>query len=119
MKIKDYLEKWGFEKNLTYLDCYGEGITSLEGIEEYSSKLTTLDIAHNPIKSLKGIEKCNKLESVMFDIECMEDIQEVYNLLNKLPDLKRLPCGILTKEIKEKYFAVLKRKIVEKYVNNI
>jgi len=77
MILKDWLDKnytKEEQKSLTLLICFGEGITSLEGIELLVN-LEYLDCDVNLLLSLKGIDNLSKL-------------QRLYCYNNKLTSLK-------------------------------
>ncbi|WP_394916241.1 leucine-rich repeat domain-containing protein [uncultured Robinsoniella sp.] len=67
-------------KNLKQLDVAVNEITSLSGIENL--KLTSLDISHNKLKSLKWIEKLTNLKSLNINDNHLTSIKELKSLVN-------------------------------------
>ena len=90
MILKEYLDK-NYTKeqqnNLTMLSCSGEGITSLEGIEQLVN-LKYLHCTNNKLTSLKGIEQLVNLENLDCDNNKLSSLRGIENLDN----LKWLYC---------------------------
>ncbi|MFX1363304.1 MAG: leucine-rich repeat domain-containing protein [Promethearchaeota archaeon] len=99
-----------------------EIIENVEGLGEYSEEIIELDLSHNRITSLKGLEKLKNLKKLsmknnyikklewleglnnleFLDLSGNIDIEEIPDLLNKLPKLKIVKLtGCRIKEFSE------------------
>jgi len=87
MILKEYLDKnytKEQQKNLIRLNCHGENITSLEGIEQFVN-LKHLNCSYNELTSLKGIEKLTNLENLHCyynNLTSLKGIEKLNNLVN-------------------------------------
>jgi len=123
MKLKDWLDNnytVQEQKNFTSLDCSGEGITSLKGIEGLT-KLEELNCHSNKLISLKGIENLNKLGRLVCygnklrslkGIENLDKLKTLYSHNNPLPysnyDLKNLKLDVKKEVRQDKIHKLLK-----------
>ena len=84
MKLQEWLDR-NYTKeeqlNLTSLDCYNGGLTSLEGVEKLNN-LTILDCSNNSLTSLKGIENLVNLKTLFCDNNSLTSLKGVENLVN-------------------------------------
>jgi Leucine-rich repeat (LRR) protein len=67
------------QKELTFLDCANNQLTSLEGIEN-CTKLKTLYCDNNKLISLKGIENLTKLRWLSCHNNKLISLKEIENL---------------------------------------
>jgi len=91
MKLKDWLDKYYTvqeQKNLIRLNCHGENITSLEGIQVLVN-LKDLYCYNNELTSLKGIENLDKLEWLY----CYSNKLTSLKGIEKLTKLNYLACS--------------------------
>ena len=90
MILKDWLDKnytVEEQKKLTYLNCSGEGITSLKGIEQLTN-LEWLYCSDNKFVSLKGIEQLTNLKMLY----CYENKLTSLKGIENLDKLEFLDC---------------------------
>jgi len=91
--INWYIKGNNIPLDVTALNCYGVGLTSLNGIEKLT-KLTSLFCFNNNLASLHGIEKLNNLTRLycynnkltnLNGIEKLTNLTTIYCSDNKLP----------------------------------